>query len=516
MVTSAGDDHRLWSARDGAFVRANLPGDVFIDEGHVLGVGALATESMDVGSGARISIPVTRQGALVSPDSRWIAAAREGNVLFFDTLTGDEVDRHPTNASGLLVTPGSPSVFTTIEGTTPTVWSWATRRPVRAIDDRLAPSSDRISDYALSPDGSRACLMGWNSVRVLDLATGATGFTQSVTPIQDTFSSGFVPATVRACAFSGDGARVAFSAIKPMGFRGYAASDEAITVADAKGAVLATFDAVGVDTISLDATGSKLDVNIGGAPDAMARCDAYLVPSGQPTTCTPTPGVSPPTTMGADGVVTLERADGTKLVFDAARGIDPATFSSLSSTHPRLPRATSNPSRIMKAPRACGERPVLARAGGHVLVADTDRPDAIYDCQPAARFPDAMRRLPLGEHRRAEVAMYSEDASVLAIGDSVAAELYWVATLERFAFVPSGGLARVLDGAALFSEQSGVLVAYRWADCSTLRYAPVRDGSARGWVAAVGAEVEADAVGATFLEPGTPTKAGLTRPFFEP
>lgn len=522
VATEVGAELRLWSARDGKLLRSDLPGARFIDETHVLGAFESGMQSLDLETGARVSIPAPAFDSLLAHDARMVAVMHEGGLSFFDTISGELVDQGSTTPSRAYAVPGTEALFASTEGTGAVLWSWSSRRPILVLDERAAPPSDKVSDYAVSRDGARVCVMGWKGLRVLDVRSGATVFTQAVAPIQGSFSSGFVPATVRFCALSDDGLRVAFAAIDPEGFRGYAASEETVTVLDAKGTVIKAFAATGVEGLAFDASGSRLDVTVGAgldgtAPDGTTRCEAHLIPSGDSAACDDPPRNAEPSTMGADGVVTLIRPDGTKLAFDAARGLDRTSFSALSATpHPFLPRAASNPSRITKAPPECGARSVLARAPGRMLVVDADDRDALYECQPSMPFPSAMRRVPLGEHRRAEVAMYAEDGSVLAIGDSVATELFSVATLERFAFIPSGGLTRVFEGAALFSEASGALVAYRWADCSTLRFAPVRDGSARGWVAAVGTDVEADAVGATFLEPSLATKPGIVRPFFAP
>lgn len=509
VATSVGPERRLWDARSGALLRDDLPGDRFVDETHVVGAPDGRVESLDVTTGTKVAIPFPPQAAALSPDGRLVARI-DGGVTFVDSLRGEVVDRANSTSSSLTPSPGSAFLFETGEETTTSIWSWTTKRPLLVLDSSIL-SPDSLQGYRVSADGARACVVGSVSLRVIDLTTGAARFTRKFPSAEGTFSSGMVPLTVQDCVLSKDHTRVAFVATRPSGFHGFAASDSTVEVADDAGASLLKLDVTGVDTIELDATGSAVELSFGNAPGIERRCEAHAISGGPPTACTPP--ASPATTdVGEDGKLLIPRADGTSLTVDITRGIVGDDLGQVkTSAHPYVPKSSSNPSRVTTSPDACGGRRVLARSEHHVLV---EGEGALYDCMPEARFPDAMRALVLDGKVSLGTAMYSDDERILAIGDASNAQVFDVESLAPVATVPSGHLARVFGTAALFTEPTGGLVAYRWADCSTLRLVHVRDGAARGWVAAVGDDVEADAVGATFLPPASVSKTGIVAPFF--
>lgn len=509
VTTTVANDQRVWDARDGRIVREGIAGAVFVDETRQAYVGTRETLTMDVTTGARATLPARVGNAAISPDGRHVATVKDAEVRFYDTGTGELVESSPTTASAIWPVSGTEALFATSEGTARALWSWSTRKRALTIDDKTALPGDHASDVSASEDGTRACVMGWKGVRVIDVASGATRLTREVTPPTTGSSSGEMPATVEACAISRDGARVAIAAITADGVVGYGPLHTAISVVDASGATLLTFQAEGVDALALDATGAALEVRYTPV-DAPERCERRAVPSGEASACAEDPEQA--LELRSDGRVTLVRPDGTSLAFDAARGIDRASFGSLSSPlNPYLPRSSSNPSRVTTSPAACGERKVLARGARHLLVVDEDQ--SLYDCDPSVAFPDAMRRFLSGAELRVATAMYSDDERVLAVANANDAYLFEVATLERFAVIPASGLTRLVDDAAVFAPGDGELLAYRWSDCATLRFVPVRDGDARGWVAISGTDVEADAVGTTFLAPDQPTTAGVVRGF---
>lgn len=317
VATAGSDGHRLWELPTGRLVRTELPGITFCDDDHVAGVEPDAVVSLQLSSGALTRTPRV-EGDLPSPDGCQLARSTPDALRFFDTRTGRELAAQPSKHADLSDS-SVDALFEVVRGEHHETWSWANHKAIEPL------TSDRPlqGQLTLSADHRFACLASFKGARVLDLTTGKVAFEQRTTGDAGSFSSGMRVPTISACELARDGSRVAIAAIRPGGFRGFAASDYRISVFDLGGKKIATLDRLGVMGAAFSDDARSLQIDTRHDMDNRSdRCERVDLASKASLPCEAQPARhTQGVTLAPDGRVTVSLA-AQAYTFDTVRTWD--------------------------------------------------------------------------------------------------------------------------------------------------------------------------------------------------
>ena len=314
IVTSGADGAHLWDLESGALVRAHLPGTSFCDNDHVVGLTKDSVESLALSSGVMTRTPLG-EGDLLSPDGCTLAGASRTALKFFDTRTGALLEMVRVDG-GSLEAGAADGVFSVVKDGRRETWSWSTRRHVPALDGAVS--------MVASNDGETMCSTDYDGIRWVDMKQSRVLFDRRL-PLAGRFSSGMAVPSAQLCAHSADGSRIAYSHVRPGGFRGFAASDERVTVVDRKGKTLAAVDVLGADKLSFSAEGKRLRIDTFDPGKNARPCHELDIASGRLGAC----GAEPPT-PGKDAVAVddhghvVAQVSGREFALDAHR-VEPAS-----------------------------------------------------------------------------------------------------------------------------------------------------------------------------------------------